>query len=87
MKPAVIGSTIVLTGALVLTATAFASNPQAHERSAPPASAPREAAVPRSAPPTASASAASGACARSAAGARTKRRGQPTGAAHLFHAA
>ena len=51
MKPAVIGSTIVLTGALVLTATAFAGSPQAHERSAPPASAPREAAVPRSAPP------------------------------------
>ena len=51
MKPAVIGSTMVLTGTLVLTATAFASNPQAHERSAPPASAPREAAVPRSAPP------------------------------------
>ena len=51
MKPAVIGPTIVLTGALVLTATAFAGSPQAHERSAPPASAPREVAVPRSAPP------------------------------------
>jgi hypothetical protein len=51
MKSAVIGPTLVLTGALVLTGTAFAGGPQAHERSAPPASAPREAAVPRSAPP------------------------------------